>query len=146
MVNFVETIVVSFTDRPPSMGEEKICHILCEMAQNQLLTFFRDLQSRRITPSQIEDVQNAGELSKTLEIVKKFLSLKLFSDQQVTINELEKEIRFYQSFTERNKKLKHFAHKFTEFSAGLLKMLRALLIDFFRRGNGTKGRINERLY
>ena len=76
--------------------------------------------SRQITPSQIENIQNAGEIPKTLKIVKDFLSLRLFSDLQVTAKELEKEIRSYKSFTERNKKLQHFAHTFTEFSEGLL--------------------------
>ena len=107
------------TSRPTStMRDEQIGYSLCEQAKIHLHSFFINLQTRKISPSQLDDVQNAGELSKTLQIVGDFLTLKLFKDHKVTRGDLEKELRSYHSFTERNRKLLNFAHIFTEFSEG----------------------------
>ena len=113
------TVTILDSSRPTTMiQEEKIGRSICEKAYELLHNFFNDLETRKILPSQLEDVLNAGELPKTLQMVEDFLSLKIFSKHKVTIEELKKELKTYQSFTERNKKLQHFAHTFTEFSEG----------------------------
>ena len=121
------------------MREEQIGHSICEQAKNLLHNFFTDLRTWKISPNQLDDVQNAGDLPKTLQIVGEFLSLKLFKDQKVTRGELEKELRSYQSFTERNRKLMHFAHTFTEFSEGNSKSYYNILfiVMHTRRGNSN---------
>lgn len=92
---------------------------MCEQAKQQLTQFFHDLHTRQITPLVLEDVLNAGESVKTLQIVQSFLSLKLFH-VTVTVEALDLELRAYQSFQLRNKQLQHFAHTFSEFVQGIL--------------------------
>lgn len=127
------------------MCDELICLSICEKAKDDLQKFFQDLQTRAITPSQLEDLQNAGELHNTLQIVNKFLSLKLFSDQHMhAIENLKQELTTYQLFTERNRKLQHFAHTFSDFSEGnyvLIRLYNLLCND--RGGSSNKTEIGK---
>ena len=119
--------------------EEQIGHSICEKAHELLDNFFKNLQARKILPSQLENVLNAGDLPATLQIVKTFLSLQIFSTHKVTTEELEKELKTYQSFTERNRKLLHFAHTFTELSEGSFLINSAIIIYYlYRRGSSNK--------
>ena len=136
-LNFLGTILMCGRPASQLTHEEKNCCSLCEQAKGHLLSFFENLKDRQITPIQLEVIQNAGELSQTLKFLKTILSLKLFSNQQVTVDMLEKELNSYQCFTERIKKIKHFAYKFTEFSQGIYMYIIFKYIIYICRGSRT---------
>lgn len=101
--------------------EERIARHICGQAHAKLLEFFINLRSRKITPKVLDHILNAGDFIKTKEIINSFLSLKLFNEHRIKIEVLDAEVKAYEVFKERNKKLKHFAHIFSELAKGLLK-------------------------
>ena len=122
-VLYINTSIGQMTNltRWTQSEEERIVRHICGQAHAKLLEFFINLRSRKITPRVLDYILNAGDFIKTKEIINSFLSLKLFNEHRIKIEVLDAEVKAYEVFKERNKKLKHFAHIFAELAKGLLK-------------------------
>ena len=88
------------------------------------MALFKAIISRSVTPKQLDDIKKANEnFSITKNVIKAFLSLNSFQVvSTLSVSIIEKEIKAYNLFKERNKKLQHFAHIFQEFARGKQNM------------------------
>lgn len=102
----------------PKTEEEKAAQRICEQARAHLTKFFNDLNTRQVTPKDLDELYKAGDFVKTKEIVKSFISIGVFKEHREALKALELEVSAYNKFKERNKKLMHFAHTFQEFAEG----------------------------
>ena len=89
------------------------------------MALFKAIISRTVTPKQLDDIKKANEnFDVTKSVIKAFLHLDSFQDvSTLSVSIIEKEIKAYNLFKERNKKLQHFAHIFQEFAQGKENML-----------------------
>ena len=113
---FIEYILN--TDIVPKTEEERTAQKICEQAKTHLTKFFNDLNTRQVTPKDLDEFYKAGDFMKTKEIVKSFISIGVFKEHRGALQALELEVSAYSKFKERNKKLMHFAHTFQEFAEG----------------------------
>ena len=102
----------------PKTEEEWAAQRICEQARAHLTKFFNDLNTRQVTPKDLDEFYKAGDFVKTKEIVKSFISIGVFKEHSRTLQALELEVSEYNKFKEQNKKLLHFAHTFQEFAEG----------------------------
>lgn len=85
-----------------------------------LTSFFCELNTRKITPKVLDDVLKAGDFVENKKIISSFLALSFFSKQEATVEVLEAELKAYDEFKTRLKKIQHFVHTFAEISEGLI--------------------------
>ena len=102
----------------PKTEEERAAQRICEQAKAHLTKFFNDLNTRRVTPKDLDEFCKTGEVLKNMDILEFFISIGVFKEHREALQVLELEVSAYSKFKEQNKKLMHFAHTFQEFAKG----------------------------
>lgn len=90
----------------------------CLTVISELVTLFKAIISRSVTPKQLDDIKASNEnFDTTRNAIEGLLLLRSFKEvSSLTVSTIENEIMAYRSFKEENKILQHFAHTFQEFA------------------------------
>lgn len=121
-------------ERRDTTIEEKIATTVCDRAKQLLFNLFKNLESRSITPKQLDQIKLAAskDYSNLMDILTSYFSTKYFEHDKRIPELLVSELKAYDYFLWRNIRLLHFAHIFKDIAKGSFIIMYHVMFIIFR--------------